>query len=741
MTALVSYSTGTISIAAGGTTATGVGTIWSGTNVRPGDILQIGNFQTVISDVTDTTHLVVPPWGGGAQSGVSYKIWQVSPQRFAGAQAMQAVNDLVAALDTSGFFVFVSSIATVPDPSLGDDGQYALQPTTGKVWLKIGGVWTVQPALTAGHLVVYTVAPSTASDVDKVRADFVADGVNDQVAIEAAFAAAGNSNSAVTLLPGAYTFGDTCTIPAASNCVLYAEGTTITGPGGTKDTFYSPSMIRCNYYFGSINHSGTGSAFHAVQFANGSWITAQSINGIAHQGKGIYVDASTTGSSTGYIRLGWLHGFDKGIHFYSKTVIDTHVVWLNYGFDCHWVIYDETDVGASLASNGMTWNVNLDTQWAGSAAYAGIWTNGHSHVINGTIGSTVGGTYGPNIKLDTAHGFAADAIFLNLTPPAFAHEAGNVVNTSGNNTHFMPVGFPVSLATGGVGNKLAKWSGSNVGQIDNTGIELATAGTSGRVLYFSSTGIIGEKSTTGSGSAVLDTGASLTSPTFSGNVGFGDASPQAAVVINKNATAGLTPAAFAVGMTTEYIVGQDGNNAGICIDIYGSGAFQGFLTMRTAQGSAASPAALTSASAMGQIAWCGHNGSSFTAQTAAIVAAPSENWTASHNGTYIDVYTTPTGTASLAKAMRINPSGCLGVGSSANDNGAGNITATGGIQPGSFTVAGLPAGVAGKMVWCSNCRVFNGAGTQEGAGVGSGGLVTYNGTAWKIAGTNVTAVA
>lgn len=142
MTALVSYSTGTVSVAAGGTTVTGVGSIWSGTNVRPGDVLQIGNFQTVISDVTDTTHLVIPPWGGGAQSGVAYQIWHVSPQRFAGAQAMQSVNDLVAALNTSGFFVFVDVSLTVPDPSLGDDGQYAFQPTTGKTWVKAAGVWT-----------------------------------------------------------------------------------------------------------------------------------------------------------------------------------------------------------------------------------------------------------------------------------------------------------------------------------------------------------------------------------------------------------------------------------------------------------------------------------------------------------------------------------------------------------------------------------------------------------------------
>ena len=58
-----------------------------------------------------------------------------------------------------------------------------------------------------------------------------------------------------------------------------------------------------------------------------------------------------------------------------------------------------------------------------------------------------------------------------------------------------------------------------------------------------------------------------------------------------------------------------------------------------------------------------------------------------------------------------------------------------------YTVATLPAGSTGDTVFATNCRVFNGAGTQEGAGLGTGGLVTYNGAAWKIEGTNVTAVA
>lgn len=142
MTALSSYSTGTATVSAGGTTVTGTGTIWSGVNVRPGDIFQIGNFQSLITEVVDTDTLTILPWGGGAQTGVAYAIWQWFPQRVAGAAAMATVNELVAAFNTSGFFVFVDIDETDPDPSLGNDGQYASQPTTGKMWVKSAGTWT-----------------------------------------------------------------------------------------------------------------------------------------------------------------------------------------------------------------------------------------------------------------------------------------------------------------------------------------------------------------------------------------------------------------------------------------------------------------------------------------------------------------------------------------------------------------------------------------------------------------------
>ncbi|QOZ09268.1 carbohydrate-binding protein [Bradyrhizobium sp. CCBAU 51765] len=144
MTALASYSTGTVTVSAGGTTVTGTGTIWSGVNARPGDILQIGNFQTIIANVPDTDTLTIPPWGGGAQTDVAYTIWQWFPQRVAGAQVAADVNKLVAALNTNGVPVIVPSGATEPDPSLGEEDQYAIQPGTYKFWLKTGGLWVYQ---------------------------------------------------------------------------------------------------------------------------------------------------------------------------------------------------------------------------------------------------------------------------------------------------------------------------------------------------------------------------------------------------------------------------------------------------------------------------------------------------------------------------------------------------------------------------------------------------------------------
>lgn len=151
MTAFPNYAVGTVSVNATDTTVVGSGTVWSGVNARPGDLLQIGGLGVFISDVTDVTHLVIPPWGGSNQAAASYKIFQTSPLRFAGGQAMADVSALIAAINANGFIVFVAAGAGAPDNSLGEDGQYATDQANGLWWKKIAGVWTSTAGPLAGY--------------------------------------------------------------------------------------------------------------------------------------------------------------------------------------------------------------------------------------------------------------------------------------------------------------------------------------------------------------------------------------------------------------------------------------------------------------------------------------------------------------------------------------------------------------------------------------------------------------
>jgi hypothetical protein len=45
------------------------------------------------------------------------------------------------------------------------------------------------------------------------------------------------------------------------------------------------------------------------------------------------------------------------------------------------------------------------------------------------------------------------------------------------------------------------------------------------------------------------------------------------------------------------------------------------------------------------------------------------------------------------------------------------------------------------LAYASDARVFDGAGAQEAAGAGSGGLACWSGSVWRLAGTNVVAAA
>lgn len=90
--------------------------------------------------------------------------------------------------------------------------------------------------------------------------------------------------------------------------------------------------------------------------------------------------------------------------------------------------------------------------------------------------------------------------------------------------------------------------------------------------------------------------------------------------------------------------------------------------------------------------------------------------------------------AAFVTALIVKPTGAV-------HTPDGQVIDTGGrINLRSYTVAGLPSSgvAAGTLAFASNGRMFDGAGSLEAAGAGTGGVVCWNGSDWKVAGTNQT---
>ncbi|MBN8978004.1 MAG: hypothetical protein J0I08_16150 [Rhizobiales bacterium] len=139
--ALPSYSTGTVSVDADGTTVAGAGTIWTGGNAREGDDFIIAGVMARIVDVVSATQLTITAWTGPTAAGASYVIYQNASRRFDDVQVAEDVKDIVAATNKAGYFFFVGPTETEPDPSYGNELQIAFQESTGKTWEKQSGLW------------------------------------------------------------------------------------------------------------------------------------------------------------------------------------------------------------------------------------------------------------------------------------------------------------------------------------------------------------------------------------------------------------------------------------------------------------------------------------------------------------------------------------------------------------------------------------------------------------------------
>lgn len=117
------------------------------------------------------------------------------------------------------------------------------------------------------------------------------------------------------------------------------------------------------------------------------------------------------------------------------------------------------------------------------------------------------------------------------------------------------------------------------------------------------------------------------------------------------------------------------------------------------------------------------------------------------------LFRTYTSAGALEGGLRFSKSGTItpltdnvaslgATGATFSDVVAAKATLSGPIKVGVYTVATLPSsGTSGRVAYASNARVFNGTGTLEASGSGTGGLVTDTASTWRIAGTNVTASA
>jgi hypothetical protein len=144
------YSTGTVSVTHLGTTVTGAGGMWSGINAREGDYFVRADGAAVITEVTDVATLQITPWPGATVTGGSYAIQQNYVGRVVGVAAAEDVGVMLEKLHVDGLPFIVGADETVPDPSYGDEGQLAFQPTTGLWWVKSGGVWVPTPGIGGG---------------------------------------------------------------------------------------------------------------------------------------------------------------------------------------------------------------------------------------------------------------------------------------------------------------------------------------------------------------------------------------------------------------------------------------------------------------------------------------------------------------------------------------------------------------------------------------------------------------
>lgn len=148
------------------------------------------------------------------------------------------------------------------------------------------------------------------------------------------------------------------------------------------------------------------------------------------------------------------------------------------------------------------------------------------------------------------------------------------------------------------------------------------------------------------------------------------------LLVNANALPGPGLAGISASLLTEF-TGADALTALVILDSFTSASS---IAFRAANGTNVLKGALVSGEAIGSFDWYGYSGIGYTTgPRARVLAKAAENWTPTHNGTFLSFLTTPAGSQLVQEQLRLFSSGGAALGNSiiTIDPGAGALAASG----------------------------------------------------------------
>lgn len=323
------------------------------------------------------------------------------------------------------------------------------------------------------------------------------------------------------------------------------------------------------------------------------------------------------------------------------------------------------------AAQTMTWNSATDSLSCTAIAINGSQVSGNitGNAVNvtGTVAIANGGTGQTT----------ANAAF-NALVPSQTSSAGKFLKTDGTNTSWASESDP-KVGTNTL-NYVPKWNNTALvaGSIyDNGNIGIGTNSPS-TTLHVSSNGSpvspfkvsvnnpvggMEMQSSAGTARFGVDTDNSMMRinlDPISGSTRLAVRS-DGYTMISANGSVPQAPGAGSAG-TVLHVTGTDGSPSRLLVDSFGGG--QANLTLRAANGSAATPSQLLNGNNAAGISFKGYGSSQYSsATTGAMIFKATEDWTNSANGTSINFLTTPNGSTGQNVAMVLDQSGNVGIGS------------------------------------------------------------------------------